>query len=115
MPETRYSISRAQDKAYVDAVESGDYLTAKRLYDEVRIKAGYTVKVYHGTDADFTAFDTSTRGAAAKAYASHGWAAQYTPGAIFLATTRRMASGYGSRVMGLCLGALDFLMALLYY
>lgn len=43
-----------RDAAYMAAVESGDIETAQRLVDEAAKAAGYTTKVFHGTDADFT-------------------------------------------------------------
>ncbi len=55
------------DSEYLSAVERGDMETAQRMVDEaaerafadskIRDEDGNLVKVYHGTDADFTVFD----------------------------------------------------------
>lgn len=37
------------DKAYLDAVESGDMNTAQKMVEQAAKDAGYTVKAYHGT------------------------------------------------------------------
>lgn len=44
------------DEDYMKAVESGDMETAQRMVDEAAKKAGYAVKGYHGTGADFNIF-----------------------------------------------------------
>lgn len=54
--DVQYSRRQQTDQAYMDAVESGDMETAQRMVDEVAKEAGYTVKAYHGTKADFTEF-----------------------------------------------------------
>ena len=43
-----------RDSDYLDAVNRGDMETAQRMVDEVAKDAGYDVKGYHGTKADFT-------------------------------------------------------------
>lgn len=45
-----------RDTDYLDAVNRGDMETAQRMVDEAAREAGYTVKAYHGTKADFTEF-----------------------------------------------------------
>ncbi|MBQ4326963.1 MAG: hypothetical protein IJC32_00940 [Clostridia bacterium] len=46
------------DNEYLDAVNSGDMETARRLVEEAARKAGYTDRVYHGTQQfGFTEFD----------------------------------------------------------
>ena len=46
------------DEDYMQAAESGDTETAQRMVDEAANAAGYTKKVYHGTDAfGFTEID----------------------------------------------------------
>ena len=42
------------DTAYMDAVRRGDLSTAQRLVDAAAKKAGYTIKVFHGSSAKFT-------------------------------------------------------------
>lgn len=46
-----------RDSEYMDAVNKGDMETAERMVEEAAKEAGYTVKGYHGTKADFTVFD----------------------------------------------------------
>ena len=58
-----------RDADYLSAVERGDMATAQRMVDEaaertfadsrIRGEDGKLIKVYHGTDADFTVFDKS--------------------------------------------------------
>jgi hypothetical protein len=49
-----------KDDAYMSAVDSGDMETAQRMVDEAAKAAGYTEKVYHGTQRfGFTKLDTS--------------------------------------------------------
>ncbi len=69
-PDIRYSVD---DRAYLSAVKRGDMEAAQRMVDEaaerafadskVRDEDGKLLKVYHGTDADFTVFD-KTKGRA---------------------------------------------------
>lgn len=56
-----------RDTAYLKAVESGDMKTAQCMVDKAAKDAGYSVKVYHGTESfGFTRFDISkTHGASA--------------------------------------------------
>ena len=51
-----------EDKKYIDAVKSGDMDSAQRMVDEAAKKAGYTIKAYHGTNAEFTVFDKNRVG-----------------------------------------------------
>ena len=44
-----YDTVEEMDGDYLAAVESGDMETAQRMVDEAAKRAGYTVKVYHGT------------------------------------------------------------------
>lgn len=47
-----------KDSEYQYAVSRGDTKTAQKMVDEAAKAAGYTIKAYHGTDADtFTVFD----------------------------------------------------------
>ena len=56
-PDIRYS-DRAQDQAYMEAVNSNDMDTAQKMVDEAAERAGYPVKAYHGTSSfGFTKFD----------------------------------------------------------
>ena len=57
-PDIRFSL---KDKDYMTAVENGDMETAQRMVDEAAKAAGYRVETYHGTDKDFTVFETLYR------------------------------------------------------
>lgn len=59
--DVQYSRRQQTDKAYMDAVESGDMETAQRMVDEAAKEAGYDVTTYHGTEAEFTVFKTLYR------------------------------------------------------
>ena len=50
------------DRSYLESVERGDMETAQRLVDEAAKNAGYTVKGYHGTGADFNIFSEENIG-----------------------------------------------------
>ena len=50
------------DTNYLKAVESGDMETAQRMVDEAAKKAGYDVRAYHGTGADFNIFSEENIG-----------------------------------------------------
>ena len=60
---------RFNDTDYLSAVECGDMATAQKMVDEaaevafsnskIRDEDGKLIKVYHGTDSDFTVFDKS--------------------------------------------------------
>jgi hypothetical protein len=53
-------LKKTSDKDYLDAVERGDTETAQRMVDEAAKEAGYTEKVYHGTNNfGFTKIDLS--------------------------------------------------------
>ncbi|MBR1534408.1 MAG: hypothetical protein IJ639_08585 [Ruminococcus sp.] len=61
------TMNQSRDDDYLSAVNRGDMETAQRMVDEaaerafadskIRGEDGKLVKVYHGTDADFTVFD----------------------------------------------------------
>lgn len=50
------------DRDYLSAVERGDMDTAQKMVDKAAKKAGYDIKAYHGTKADFTVFDSGKIG-----------------------------------------------------
>ena len=81
--------SRELDTEYLSAVNRGDMETAQRMVDEVAKKAGYTVKAYHGTNADFFTFDKSRVGKGNDQYGA----------GFYFATDREAANHYGSRVI----------------
>lgn len=51
--DIRYSFD---DEDYMLAVEAGDMDAAQEMVDEAAQKTGYTVKAYHGTNANFNVF-----------------------------------------------------------
>ena len=53
---------RTTDTAYLAAVERGDMVTAQKMVDEAAKAAGYKIKAYHGTNAEFTVFDKNRVG-----------------------------------------------------
>lgn len=84
-----FSITPAQDQAYIQAVESGDMDTAQRMVDEAAKAAGYDVgPVYHGTDSKekFTVFDKAKQG--------KNWRPELGDGFYFGATPQ-FARGFG--------------------
>lgn len=49
---------RVSDREYLDAVEAGDMDTAQQMVNDAAKEAGYGIgPVFHGTNADFNAFD----------------------------------------------------------
>ena len=87
-----------RDDAYMAAAKSGDTQTAQRMLDEeaeekfakskVRDKKGRLLKVYHGTKAQFTVFDTSKQGGV------NGTAEGY---GIYLSDSQEVTRNYGER------------------
>ena len=87
-----------RDDAYMSAAQSGDTQTAQRMLDEeaeekfarskVRDKKGRLLKVYHGTNAQFTVFDTSKQGGV------NGTAEGY---GIYLSDSQEVTEHYGER------------------
>ena len=65
LENVKYSLSAETDKSYLDAVNRGDTATAQKLVDQAAADAGYTIKAYHGTDAEaFNEFDRGKIGEA---------------------------------------------------
>ena len=52
-----FSIGRAEDAKYMEAVESGDVTTAQRMVETAAKKSGYKTKAYHVTNEEFDEFD----------------------------------------------------------
>lgn len=58
---------RQRDQDYLAAVKHGDMEAAQKMVDEAAKEAGYTIKAYHGTDADaFTVYDKGKIGNASR-------------------------------------------------
>lgn len=55
--------STKRDTEYMTAVNNGDTATAQRMVDEAAKATGYTYKLFHQTENDFTVFDTNHKGA----------------------------------------------------
>lgn len=71
-------ITKEQDIAYMDAAKRGDTETAQRMVDEAAKEAGYAIKAYHGTAADFTKFDKNKVGQGYTLFASSGFGFYFT-------------------------------------
>ena len=50
-------VKQLSDRDYMDAVNRGDMETVQRMVDQAAKAAGYSVKGFHATNADFTVFD----------------------------------------------------------
>ena len=91
---------QSRDSEYLDSVNSNDMKTAQNLVDEaaerafensaIRGEDGKLIKMYHGTDSDFTVFDIVKYGG--KTGTAEGLG-------INLIDRKEGASGYGSRVI----------------
>lgn len=92
-PEGEQKLSAELDDRYMQAVQSGDVETAQRMVDEAAKKAGYSIKAYHQTGADFTVFDTKRKGAGSSDYE--------TPYGIFLKPTAEDIGLRGKKQMEL--------------
>lgn len=58
----RKVFSMQDDAEYMDALNSGDMESAQRMVDEAANAAGYTIRAYHGSNAEFTEFKGGNRG-----------------------------------------------------
>ena len=95
-----YSVAQ-RDQEYMDAVNSDNMETAQRMVDEqaeemfsgskVRGANGKLLKVYHGTQADFTVFDTSISGGKNGTQEGFG---------IYLSDEQKITKQYGDRQIG---------------
>ena len=75
------------DAEYMDAIERGDTETAQELVNEAADEAGYTIKAYHGTQADrFNVFDKELVGKGTDQFGA----------GFYFATDQEAASHYGS-------------------
>ena len=59
-PDIRYALDTDAD--YMTAVESGDTEKARQMVERAARAAGYKLHAYHGTNAEFTVFDTGKQG-----------------------------------------------------
>ena len=90
--ENSEKISRSvssTDRAYLEAVERGDMDTAQKMVDEAARNAGYDLKAYHGTNADFFTFDKNRVGKGNDQYGA----------GFYFATDKEAATHYGRRVI----------------
>lgn len=84
----RKGVSAEEDAAYMDAVKRGDMETAERMVREAAKSQGYTIKVFHGTDARFTVFDNSIYNGSRQIGAEEGF---------FFAPTEKQAARFATR------------------
>ena len=91
-----FEITPEQDTEYLDAVNNGDMETAQRMVDEAAKDAGYTIKAYHGTTADFNTFDKNKIGQGYTLFASQGFGFYFTESEA----VANNSYGKGQRVVG---------------
>ena len=84
-----FSISSVEDDAYLDAVSRGDTEAAQKMVEEAAKNAGYSIKAYHGTRADFFTFDKGRVGKGTDQYGA----------GFYFAGDKEAASHYGNRVI----------------
>ena len=77
-----FSIGRSEDAAYMKAVDRGDMVEAQRMVDEAAKAAGYDIRAYHGTNANFNIFQKGEKS---------GWLGK----GIYFADTKKAAKEYG--------------------
>ncbi len=87
-----------RDTEYLSAVEAGDTAEAQQMVDEaaeqafskskIRGAEGKLLKVYHGTNAEFTVFDTSKQGGVNGTVEGYG---------IYLSDNQDVTKNYGER------------------
>ena len=82
--ETKFS---DRDSDYLDVVNRGDMVTAQKMVDEAAKEAGYTIKAYHGTNADFTVFDKNRVGKGNDQYGA----------GFYFASNPDVTEGYGTK------------------
>lgn len=78
-----------RDSEYMAAVERGDMGAAQRMVDEAAKAAGYTIEAYHGTNAEFFAFDKGRVGKGQDVYGS----------GFYFASDLDAAEAYGKRII----------------
>lgn len=89
----KFSIGKEKDREYMAAVESGDMETAQRMVDQAAKAAGYTERLYHQTDAEFTVFEPRHKGAGSRD--------NETPYGIFMKTSSANIGLKGNKQMEL--------------
>ena len=88
----QYSLSldsKNVDQEYLSALQTGDNATAQQIVDEVAKENGYTIKAYHGTNADFYTFDKGRVGKGTDQYGA----------GFYFASDKSASEHYGSRVI----------------
>ena len=76
-----------RDSEYLSAVESGDMETAQKMVDEAAKNAGYTIKAFHSTNADFTVFDKGRIGNGIDQFGA----------GFYFGNTKEITTGYGQK------------------
>lgn len=87
---SQFHYSKSREAEYMTAAESGDTETAQRMVDEAAKAAGYNYHLYHGTNAQFTVFNTTENGGKNGKGEGYG---------IYLASNKEISEPYGSRVI----------------
>ena len=79
----------ARDSEYMAAVENGDMETAQHMVDEAAKAAGYNIQAYHGTNAQFFAFDKGRVGKGQDVYGS----------GFYFADSEEVSQNFGERII----------------
>jgi hypothetical protein len=69
----------ARDQEYMDAVNEGNMTKVSALVDDAAKAAGYTIRAFHGTAADFTKFSRGEQGKNYDGYLQFGAGFYFTP------------------------------------
>ena len=91
--QKKYSLGKERDREYMAAVERGDMEAAQRMVDKAAKAAGYTERLYHQTDAEFTVFEPRHKGAGSRD--------NETPYGIFMKTSSANIGLKGNKQMEL--------------
>ena len=86
-----FSIGPSKDAVYMEAVNHGDMAEAQRMVDEAAKAAGYSERLFHQTDAEFSVFDPRHKGAGSRDNETpYGIFMKKTPGDIGLKGKNQM-------------------------
>ena len=98
-PDVSFSISPAQDAAYLAAVEAGDTTKQQAMVDAAAKAAGYdSPKVYHGTDEEFDIFDEGTSESPSFSFIRDNFLYDKYEGSFYLTESKDSAGYYGKNV-----------------
>lgn len=86
-----FSIGPSKDAVYMEAVNHGDMAEAQRMVDKAAKAAGYSERLFHQTDAEFSVFDPRHKGAGSRDNETpYGIFMKKTPGDIGLKGKNQM-------------------------